>query len=279
MCKRDRRHEWSSVLSSQQMPKGSLWLADLGYWSLMYMSTLMKHGVYFCLRVKIGAVIWQGKQRTDVAQLIAGLDEQATQAEWMVNVGAAQLVKQVRLLVKRVPEAVAKQRQARIREYAIKHSKPVNPVALDLAHWTIMVTNVPASLMSVAQAFVVMKIRWQIELLFKLWKNEALLDEWTSGKPWRILCEVYAKLLAMVVQHWVMLMACEDDPYASWTGVAEIVRQQVPTLVHGLRQHVSLGKALRLVRACVRGGCTIEARSTRVSTSRLIQSAFDPPVT
>lgn len=76
-------------------------------------------------------MIWHEKQRTDVVGLIASLDVQATQAEWVVNVGAAQLVKQVRLLVQRVPEAVAQQRQARIREYAVKHSKPVNPVALD----------------------------------------------------------------------------------------------------------------------------------------------------
>jgi Transposase DDE domain len=224
-------------------------------------------------------VIWQGKQRTDVAHLIASLDEQTTQAEWLVNVGAAQLVKQVRLLVKRVPEEVAQQRQERIREYASKHSKPVNPVALDLAHWTIILTTVPLWRLSLEQAFVVMKIRWQIELLFKLWKQEALLDEWTSGKPWRILCEVYAKLLAMVIQHWVMLLACDDDPHVSWMGVAEVVRAQVPTLVHGFRQHLSLGKALRLVRHSVRGGCSIVARSTRLSTSRLIQSAFDPPLT
>jgi hypothetical protein len=274
-----RRHELSSVLSSQQMPTGSLWLADLGYWSLMYLSTLIKHGVYFCMRVKIGAVIWHEKQRTDVAALLASLDAQATQAEWVVNVGAAQLVKQVRLLVKRVPAEVAQQRQERIREYASKHSKPVNPVALDLAYWTIMVTNVPAGMMSLEQAFVVMKVRWQIELLFKLWKHEALLDEWSSSKPWRILCEVYAKLLAMVIQHWVMLLACDDDPHASWTGVAEIVREQVPTLVHGFRQHLSLSKALRLLMESVRGGCSIVARSTRLSTSRRIQSAFDPPVT
>ena len=274
-----RQHELRSVLCSQHMAKGSLWLADLGYWSLMYLSTLMKQGVYFCLRVKIGAVIWHEKQRTDVVSLIAGLDAQATQAEWTVNVGAAQLVKQVRLLVKRVPEEVAHQRQERIRQYACKHNKPVNPVALDLAHWTIILTNVPAWMMSLEQAFVVMKVRWQIELLFKLWKQEALLDEWSSHKPWRILCEVYAKLLAMVIQHWVMLLACEDDPHASWTGVAEIVREQVPTLVHGFRQHLSLSKALRLVIQSVRGGCSIVARSTRLSTSRFIQSAFDPPLT
>lgn len=272
-----RRHELSSVLCEQQMPKGSLWLADLGYWSLQSLSGLMKQGVYFCIRVKVGAVLWHQQQRTEVSLLLAGLSEGQTQAEWVVDVGANKLLKRVRLLVKRVPAEVALQRQQRIREYACKHSKPVNPVALDLAHWTIIVSNVPMHLLSVEQAFVVMRARWQIELLFKLWKEQALVDEWTTTNRWRILCEVYAKLIAMVVQHWVMLLACWDDPHHSLTAVAEVLREQVPTLVHGFCHHLTLGKALRLMRESVRGGCSMEARSTRLSTSRLLQSAFDFP--
>ena len=270
-----RRHELASVLCQQKMPKGSLWLADLGYWSLQYLSSLMKQGVYFCIRVKVGAVLWHEQQRTEVATLLAGLSEKQMQAEWLVDVGANKLLKRVRLLVQRVPAEVALQRQQRIRDYACKHSKPVNALALDLAKWTIIVTNVPLALLSLEQAFVVMRVRWQIELLFKLWKEQALIDEWTTSNHWRILCEVYAKLIAMVVQHWVMLLACWDDPHHSLTGVAEILREQVPTLVHGFSHHLTLGKALRLMVESVQGGCSTETRSTRLSTSRLVQSAFD----
>ena len=272
-----RHHELASVLCEQQMPTGSLWLADLGYWSLQYLSVLMQQGVYFCIRVKVGAVLWHQQRRTDVATLLAGLSEGQTQAEWLVDVGANKLLKQVRLLVKRVPAEVAEQRQQRIREYAVKHSKPVNALALDLAHWTIIVSNVPMHMLSLEQAFVVMRARWQIELLFKLWKEQALIDEWTTSNHWRILCEVYAKLIAMVVQQWVLLLACWDDPHHSLSGVAEILREQVPTLVHGFCHHLTLGKALRLMIQSVRGGCSTEARSTRLSTSRLVQSAFDFP--
>ena len=272
-----RRHELSSVLCEQQMPAGSLWLADLGYWSLQYLSHLMKQGVYFCIRVKVGAVLWHQQQRTEVLSLLAGLAEEQTQAEWLVDVGATKLLKGVRLLVRRVPAEVAEQRQQRIREYACKHSKPVNPVALELAHWTIIVSNVPPRMLSVEQAFVVMRARWQIELLFKLWKEQALIDEWTTHNRWRILCEVYAKLLAMVVQHWVMLLACWDEPHHSLTGVAEVLREHIPTLVHGFCRHLTLGKALRLMIHSVRGGCSTQARSTRLSTSRLLQSAFSFP--
>ena len=271
-----RGHELAGVLSQQHMPKGSLWLADLGYWSLTHLSGLMKQGVYFCMRLKVGAVLWQEQKRTDIVSLLAALPCEQSQAEWRVDVGADKQLKAVRLLAQRVPAEVAQQRQQRIRDDACKHSKPVNPVVLDLAHWTLVISNVPASWLSLAQVLVVMRARWQVELLFKLWKEQGLVDEWTrTTHRWRILCEVYAKLLALVVQHWLMLAACWDDPHHSLRGVAELLREQVPMLAHGLCGHIRLGKALRLMIESVRGGCSIPARSTRLSTSRLIQSAFD----
>lgn len=74
-----------------------------------------------------------------------------------------------------------------------------------------------------------------------------------------------------------MLLVCWDDPHHSGTGVAEVLREQVPTLVHEFSHHLTLGKALRLMIESVRGGSSTEARSTRLSTSRLLQSAFSFP--
>ena len=279
MLQDGRRHEASSPVSTLPMARGSLWLADLGYWSLTRMRTLISQGVYFCLRVKVGTVFWLDGQRLDLLTLLRGLDEQSQQQEWRVEVGEGRRVKDVRLLVERVPQEVVAHRQQRIREEARKKGKAVSPLALELAHWTLLVSNLPPSLVSLSQAFVLIKARWQIELVFKLWKQEALVDEWTSENPWRILCEVYAKLLAIVVQHWLMLLTCEDDPDVSWIEVAQILRGQVVVLVHGFARHLPLGKAIRLVVESVRGGCSIEARRTRLSTSRLIQSAFDQSLT
>jgi len=113
-----RRHELSSVLRAQRMPTGSLWIADLGYWTLQWLRHLSEQGVFFLMRYKAGIVLWVGKERLDL----------------LVDVGGDKRLKQVRLLAERVPSEVASQRQERIKEAACRHSKPVNPLVMELAN-------------------------------------------------------------------------------------------------------------------------------------------------
>lgn len=266
-----RQHELRSVLREHVMAAGSLWIADLGYWTLKWLGQLVKDGVYFLLRYKPGIILWHEGERLDLLTVLP--QAVGERLELLVEVGAKRLLKGVRLLAERVPAEVAQQRAERYREYARAHGKAVNPLVVELTQWTLVVTNVPASMLSLEQAFALLRARWQIELLFKLWKEQALVDEWTGTKPARVLCEVYAKLLAMVIQHWVLLLACWDDPHRSLSGVAEIVREQLPLLVHALAGHHPLQRGLRLLIGSVKGGCSIEARRTRPSTSRRLQRA------
>lgn len=164
-----RRHELSSVLREQRMAAGSLWIADLGYWSLKWLQQLSQEGVFFLMRYKAGIVLWTGKKRLD---LLATLPEAPGQRlELLVEVAADKRLKQVRLLAERVPPEVASQRQERIKQAASRHSKPINPLVMELANWTLVLTNVPASLLSFEQALALLRARWQIELLFKLWRT------------------------------------------------------------------------------------------------------------
>jgi len=272
-----RQHELKSVLREQVILPGSLWIADLGYWSLKWLRYLSQSGVFFLMRYKAGIVLWQGKQRLDLLSVLPQVVGE--RLELLVSVGADKVVSGVRLVAERVPDEVAVQRQERIRAYADDHGKPVNPLVMELAHWTIVLTNVPVGLLSFEQVLALLRARWQVELLFKLWKESGLLDDWKASDPWRILCEVYAKLLAMVVQHWVVLLSCWDDPHRSLSGVAEVLREQVPTLVHGLVGHLPLGRALSLMTQSVQGGCSIPQRSTRLSTSYRLLTAWEPGLT
>jgi len=239
--------------------------------------TLIQEGVDFLMRYKDGTTLWRDQQPTDVFELLP--QEVGSRLEWQVDLGASHPIKGVRLLCERVPDAIVKQRQERLRKEAQDHGKTVSARQMALASWTILVTNVPAQMLTHAQALVLMRVRWQIELLFKLWKQHGLLDEWTGTKSWRVLCEVYAKLVAVVVQHWFVLLSAWDDPHRSLPAVVQTLRDQVPVLVHGLMKRLPLRRAVRLMIESVSPACSIPDRSTRPSTSRLLLGALEPGLT
>ena len=58
-----------------------------------------------------------------------------------------------------------------------RREKPISQKRLALVAWTILVSNVPAEILSLRQAMILIRVRWQVELLFKLWKSHAQNDE------------------------------------------------------------------------------------------------------
>jgi hypothetical protein len=272
-----KTHELHSVLQDHPLQAGSLWCADLGYWMLTRLAAWAQQGVFFLIRYKVNTIVWYKGARIDLFTLLPKRINQ--RREWCVDLGASRQVRQVRLLALRVPQEVVAKRKAHYQDYCRQHQKPLNPVVLHAQKWTLLVTNVPPSWMSLSQAFALAHARWQIELLFKLWKSSTLIDTWNGTKPMRVLCEIYAKLLAVVIQHWFLLLASWDDPDRSWQDVAQVVQDHIAMLVHGLAGHLPLRRVVRLIIESVRGQCCIPARSTRPSTSRLLQGALPPGLT
>ncbi|MFN8501192.1 MAG: transposase [Kouleothrix sp.] len=74
------------------------------------------------------------------------------------------------------------------------------------------VTTIPPDGLTVTEALVLARARWQIELLFKLWKSHGQIDLVRDVQPWRVLCELYGRLLNQIVQHWLLLVSRWDAP-------------------------------------------------------------------
>jgi hypothetical protein len=255
--------------------KGALWIADLGYFALVRLAQLSQAGVYFLMPLKDGVVTWLAGKRVDILEVLQAHAEQEEQ-EYEIILGAGKQVP-CRLLARRATAVQIKRRHEAQEEYARKHGTQVTQRQRDWAEWTLVISNVPACLLSLAEALVVLRVRWQVELVWKLWKMQGQVDEWQTENLARILCEVYAKLLGVLLQHWLMLLSCWDDPHRSTIGVSEIVRDQVVVLAHGFGGRLSLRQALRLLCEAIRqaAGRSIAGRSARPSTSRLLLACDD----
>jgi hypothetical protein len=73
------------------------------------------------------------------------------------------------------------------------------------------VTQVPVERLTLREALVLGRLRWQSALLFKLWKSHGRGDESRRTKPWRSLGAVSAKLLTLLVQHGGFLVSDGDS--------------------------------------------------------------------
>ncbi len=116
-----------------------------------------------------------GQKEPSILEVVTGLGD-VDHWEGAVMVGKDHRLR-ARLLVQRVPDAVAAQRWQRVQDEAHGKRRPVSKDAMDLAAWTVVMTNASGDKLRLAEAMVLLKIRWQIELVFKLWKRHVFATE------------------------------------------------------------------------------------------------------
>jgi hypothetical protein len=153
---------------------------------------------------------------------------------------------------------VAEKRRQRLRDDARRRNEPVSELALELADWTVVVTNIPGKLLNVEEAMMLARLRWQIELVFKLWKSHGGIDEWSTSRPYKALCTVYAKLLAMVVGHWTIVTGCWKVTDRSPTKAAQVVGALALSLAFAIHSLKELCGVLKHATELMRVACRME---------------------
>lgn len=264
-----RKNDAVSQIQYMPIPTGALRIADLGYWSLPEMNQQAERGVFWLSRLKNRIKVFtQDGKGGDILDYLNSLHD--TQVDCHVYL-TAQHCTSARLLAIRVPQEVADKRRHKLREEAKRRQKNISKRILALADWTILVTNVPQNLLSLVEALTLMRTRWQIELLFKLWKSHGQIDEWRSAKPWRILCEVYAKLLAMLVQHWLFLVSFWDFANRSWVKASRTIQKHALHLASNFVSPKAFETAIQTIQRCLEFGCRINKRKTDLRTFQLLE--------
>jgi hypothetical protein len=92
----------------------------------------------------------------------------------------------------------------KVREHAKKRGTTLSQTYLFMLGWTLFVTNAPDTMITVKQACDFYRIRWQIELIFKLWKSYCGLNHIQAWRKERVLTELYAKLIGIVIVHFLL---------------------------------------------------------------------------
>lgn len=220
-----------SPLLDVTVAPGSLHLKDLGYFKLERMKEQAARGEYWLSRLQPGTLVYtrvDDTQAMDLGDYLQQLQARGmTNAERPMWIGAEARLP-ARLIMVRLSEASAARQRAALKDKARKQGRTPTEKNLALCDWWMLITNVPTDMLSAQEAPNLYGARWQIELMFKLWKSQSRLAASRSENRWRILCEVYVKLLIVLIEHWILL-----------TGLWEISRRSLTKGVQGIQEQAA----------------------------------------
>jgi hypothetical protein len=200
-----RQTDMQAGQQARPLPAGALRLKDLGFFDTQMMARDTRHGVHWISRLPTGVYVQAGEAAAQ--EVSVWLSQQSSNVvDRRVTVGQDEGLP-CRLLAVRCPEEVRQRRLRKLEQKARKKGRLVSARQRLMCGWLVLITDLAADQLTIDEAWVLYRARWQIELLFKLWKSHGRLDQSRGERPERVLCEMLAKLLAMLMKHWLILLA------------------------------------------------------------------------
>jgi hypothetical protein len=244
--------------------RGALRLADLGYWNLDDRDHEDRDGRFWLLRYKLSTCLYDANGKNlELLPLLQTLGE--APLDMPVQLGKQQRLR-CRLLAQRVDPQMAARRRAEAERAAADKGEKLSAMQLALFDWTIAVTNAPQVLLSASEALILIHIRWQIEIFVRLWKDEGKVDEWCGERPERVLCEVYAKLIALIIQHWLVLTQSWQYVDRSLVKCLRTIRKYALELATAVQTGRQLEAVLRRIQSALAATDRMKKRKQHPNT-------------
>jgi hypothetical protein len=277
-----------ATVENTALPKGALYVTDSGYLILKRMRELDAQGTFWLTPARANLIITDkfGIRRdlpSFVASRSAGMID-----EW-VWIGADKQVFCRLLVFPPEEKARPQKKEQKVRVKGSRHDVQVgrhkapkgkkgrkraqeSPQHRRLKGALVLLTNAPTSRLSAPQARMLLRVRWQIELIWKLWKQDGKVDCWRSEKGMRILCEVYAKLMAMIMQHWFTIAGCWSDPHRSLVKACHFVQKVAPCILWTMNGPLTQQELFHIICRSMKG-CTMNTRKKKPHTSQRLFAA------
>lgn len=256
----------------QTIQPGALYMNDLGYFVLSHFRQMDEQKAYFLSRFDTKTALFEPTTDEKI-DLLAWLRAQtSTHCEMECVVGAEEKLR-CRLLAVRVPQEVADRRRQKACERARRKGRTPTARHLELMNWNVYITNVPATMLALKQVVVLYSVRWQIELIFKLWKSECAVDRVAGRCRERVLSELYAKLIGVVVMQFLLAPYRDCGRELSAVKVFRIIQHPVQRVIQSIGNLDQLTETLEKIVARFMKCGTKDKRQKRLSTYQKLEQA------
>jgi Transposase DDE domain len=208
----NRNDQQDSKETLGNIKKGELLIRDLGYAGMGYMKHISQNEAYFLNRLNSITIAYdKSKRPIDYKKVLKKLTRHSIPC---MEIQAFLLVDKewlpTRLIISKVDAATY---QKRIQKTSLQTQKKGHKVsdAYRVSAWlNLFVTNIPHAWLAAKDVRDTYSLRWQIELIFKIWKSQCGIHKIASVKIQRFQCELIAKFL-WILLHWQLFRIIQKN--------------------------------------------------------------------
>ncbi len=209
-----------SVATVDLLQAGDLIIRDLAYVGLEALKEIINKTAFFLCRLSPNLKVYELKDDHYVEiefKEIRGYMRKMgiTMMEKEVYLGKKEKLK-TRLVIHLLPAREVEERIRKARRNAKKKGRnALTKEYLARAHLNLFITNTSAQVVPTRNVWNLYRLRWQIELTFKIWKSICNIEKVKKVKKNRLECYIYSKLL-FIVLGWKII----------WTTAKHLFAQQ-----------------------------------------------------
>lgn len=183
----------------KHLEPNDLLIRDLGYFTINAFKAIAEAGAYFLSRLMPRVHFYLNK--TDEEPLDLGLFLRnkkykyfnIIEIEGFVGVGKVAS----RLIIYRQPPEVTNKRLRDSSKYG--RNKTLSKSKRLCMQFSIFITNAPTEMLTPALVGTIYRLRWEIELVFKRWKDQLKIDYLSGIKQERIDCLIWSRLCMVLL--------------------------------------------------------------------------------
>jgi hypothetical protein len=184
--------------------KGELIIRDLGYYSLDVIQKIIHKKAYFISRLNTSTLVYkQYEEELSFERQYQWMSQNnISHIEEDVLIGSDRVP--VRLIIDIIPDDIYQGRLRKIEKYNKRKGFQTSAEYKARARFNLFITNIKQKDATSKEIHTLYKLRWQIELTFKIWKSVCGIDKIQPMKYHRFLCTLYAKLLLVQINGQVI---------------------------------------------------------------------------
>jgi hypothetical protein len=230
-----------SLATIEKTQAADLVIRDLAYMSLEVLTRLIEKLVLFICRVNPNTKIYEltngNYEELNFDTIKRYMTKQQLPClEKQVYLGLSDKLN-VRLMIYLLPEEIVNERLRKARRNNNKKGRgQISKQYQARAHFNLFITNGDKDVIPIEKVYLFYKLRWQIELMFKIWKSLCNIDKVKKVKRHRLECYIYSRLIFIVFAWqiiWItatVLFAIDNKPLSFFKTYKTLIRNKLDEL-------------------------------------------------